>query len=342
MRILLLLATLALAGGGTAAAAQQHTVRIGMVRALSATPTMIAIEKGYFKEYGINAEVSDVDTTALIPLAQNVVQVMEAGVTAGYFNALEKNFPIIIATDRVASPIGHKLLIRPDLKDKIKTIADLKGKVIATNATASVTNYEIGHILASAGLTLKDIELKVLPFPQMSVGLANKAVDGAIVIPPWVHQVIEQGIGTVLADPDDYVKAVPMNIAVAFINTDWAKQNPEVSRNFFVALVRGIRDYCQAYHNGSNRQEIIDIAVRTGVERRQELLPKYPWQARDPNGRFNMASLLDIQSFYLKAGLSQTQFAPERIATTEYSDFALQKLGPFVVENKDSKLPGCR
>ena len=341
MRVLFLLATLAVAGN-TSATAQQHTVRIGMVRALSATPTMIAIEKGYFKQYGINAEVSDVDTTALIPLAQNVVQVMEAGVTAGYFNALEKNFPIIIATDRVASPIGHKLLIRPDLKDKIKTIGDLKGKTIATNAATSVTNYEVGHILASAGLTLKDIELKVLPFPQMSVGLANKAVDGAIVIPPWVHQVIEQGIGTVLADPDDYVKAVPMNIAVAFINTDWAKQNPEVARNFFVALVRGIRDYCQAYHNGPNRQEIIDIAVRTGVERRQELLYKYPWQARDPNGLFNIASLLDIQSFYLKAGLSQTQFAPERIATTEYSDFALQKLGPFVVENKDSKLLGCR
>ena len=107
MRILFLLATLALAGGGTSATAQQHTVRIGMVRALSATPTMIAIEKGYFKEYGINAEVSDVDTTALIPLAQNVVQVMEAGVTAGYFNALEKNFPIIIATDRVASPTSR-------------------------------------------------------------------------------------------------------------------------------------------------------------------------------------------------------------------------------------------
>jgi NitT/TauT family transport system substrate-binding protein len=176
----------------------------------------------------------------------------------------------------------------------------------------------------------------------MSVGLANKAVDGAILIPPWVYQVVDQGIGTVLADPDDYVKAVPMNIAVGFINTDWAKQNPEVARNFFVALVRGVRDYCQAYHNGPNRQEIIDIAVRTGVERRQELLHKYPWQARDPNGRFNMANLLDIQSFYLNAGLSQTQFPAERVATREYSDYAVQKLGPFVLDNKDSKLPGCR
>jgi NitT/TauT family transport system substrate-binding protein len=342
MRTIILLAALAVAGGGSSAAAQQHTVRIGMVRALSATPTMIAIEKGYFREYGIKAEVSDVDTTALVPLAQNVVQVMEAGVTAGYFNALEKNFPVTIATDRVASPIGHKLLIRPDLKDKIRTIADLKGRTIATNATASVTNYELGHILASAGLTLKDVELKVLPFPQMSVGLVNKAVDGALLIPPWVYQVIDQGIGGVLADPDDYVKAVPMNIAVAFINTEWAKQNPDVVRNFFVALVRGIRDYCQAYHNGPNRPEVIDIAVRTGVERRQELLHKYPWQARDPNGRFNMASLTDIQSFYVKAGLSQKEFPPERLATREYSDYAVQRLGPFTIENKDSKMPGCR
>jgi hypothetical protein len=55
-----------------------------------------------------------------------------------------------------------------------------------------------------------------------------------------------------------------------------------------------------------------------------------------------MASLLDIQSFYLKAGLSQKEFPPERLATSEYSDFAVQKLGPFVLDNKDSALPGCR
>ena len=235
MRMQMLLAALATVCGVSSAAPNSTRCASAWCARLSATPTMIAIEKGYFKESGISVEVNDVDTTALIPLAQNQVQVMEAGVTAGYFNALEKNFPITIATDRVASPIGHKLLIRPDLKDKIKTIADLKGKVIATNATASVTNYELGHILASAGLTLKDVELKVLPFPQMSIGLANKAVDGAILIPPWVYQVIDQGIGVALADPDDYVKAVPMNIAVAFINTDWAKQNPQVARNFFVA-----------------------------------------------------------------------------------------------------------
>jgi NitT/TauT family transport system substrate-binding protein len=338
----ILLTLLATASGISAAQAQQHTVRISVVRALTSTPVMIADQKGYFKEHGIKVEVADIDTTALVPLAQNQVQMMEAGMTAGYFNALEKNFPVTIASDRAASPILHKLLIRTDLTDRIKGIADLKGRTIAINGTASVVNYELGKLLETVGLTIKDVEPKVIPFPQMGVGLTNKAVDAALVIPPWAFQLVDQSIGVALADVDDYVKPSPLSIAVAFINTDWANQNRELARNFFVAYIRGVREYCQAYHHGPNRQEVIDIAVRTGVERRQELLYKYPWPSRDPNGRFNMASLLDIQSWYLKTGLSQQQFSPERIATNEYVDYAVEKLGPFVLDNKDSKLPGCR
>ena len=209
----------------SAAQAQQHTVRVAVVRALTSTPLMIADQKGYFKEHGIKVEVSDIDTTALVPLAQNQIQVMEAGMTAGYFNALEKDFPITIASDRAATPILHKLLIRPDLKDQIKKIADLKGRTIAVNGTASVVNYELGKLLETVGLTIKDVELKVLPFPQMGVGLANKAVDAAVVIPPWAFQLVDQNIGAVLVDVDDHVKPTPLSIAVAFINTDWARQN---------------------------------------------------------------------------------------------------------------------
>jgi hypothetical protein len=32
----------------------------------------------------------------------------------------------------------------------------------------------------------------------------------------------------------------------------------------------------------------------------------------------------------------------ERLVDQSYVDYAVGKLGPFVLENKDSKLPGCR
>ena len=55
--------------------------------------------------------------------------IVAGGISAGYFNALEKNLPIIIAVDRVSTPIGHNLMLRPDLKDTVKSLKDLKGKV---------------------------------------------------------------------------------------------------------------------------------------------------------------------------------------------------------------------
>ena len=36
-------------------------------------------------------------------LAQNQLQIVEGGISAGYFNALEKNLPITIVIDRVSS-----------------------------------------------------------------------------------------------------------------------------------------------------------------------------------------------------------------------------------------------
>ena len=40
--------------------------------------------------------------------------------------------------------------------------------------------------------------------------------------------------------------------------------------------------------------------------------------------------------------MSNAEFPAERIVDRSYVDYALQKLGPFVLENKDSKLAGCR
>ena len=254
----------------------------------------------------------------------------------------QKNLPIRIVLSRVNSPLRHNLMIRPDLKDQIKTVKDLKGKVIASNGAGSVATYEIGKILETTGLTLADVEIKVIPFPQMAVAFHNKAIDGAIVIPPFVYQFTDRKIALPFADPDDYAKPQPITISVNMINTDWAKQNPQLVRNYYLAYLRGVRDYCNAYHGGSIRKEFIDILVSSGTERRPEILYKYAWPARDPNGRLNIDSLLDMQAWYVKNKFAHTQLPADRIVDASYADEAIRKLGPFVPENKDSKLPGCR
>jgi NitT/TauT family transport system substrate-binding protein len=214
--------------------------------------------------------------------------------------------------------------------------------VIASNATGSVSTYEIGKMLEREGLTIADVEIKVIPFPQMAVAFTNKAIDGAIVIPPFVWAFEDQNIAVKFGEADDLIDPRPMSIAVIMVNTDWAKQNKEVVSNYILAWMRGVRDYCQAFHGSALRADVVDALVKSGTERRPELLHKYPWPARSPNGQINVASMLDIQSWYLKSKMISAQFPAERLMDMSYIQHAAQKLGPFVVENKDSKHPGCR
>ncbi len=120
------LCLVALAG----AAAAEDTVRIGMARSVSNGAELIAIEKGYFKDVGIKIEIDDIDTSAntIALLAQNRLQIVAGGISAGYFNALEKDLPVTIIADRVSTPIGHSLMLRPDLKGRGQDLGRAQGQ----------------------------------------------------------------------------------------------------------------------------------------------------------------------------------------------------------------------
>src|ERR1700760_3250403 len=79
--------------GASAAQAQETTIKIGLVKSISNAANLWAIEKGYFREVGIKLVPEDLDTSAnvLALLAQGQLQVVEGGISAGYFNGLEKN-----------------------------------------------------------------------------------------------------------------------------------------------------------------------------------------------------------------------------------------------------------
>jgi NitT/TauT family transport system substrate-binding protein len=340
-RILLL--GLGAAAAGSACYAEE-TVKVGVVRSLANGALLLAQENGYFKEAGIKLELEFLQSSAtgMASLAQGQLGIIAGGVSAGYFNALDKNLPIIITVDRVTTPVRHNLMVRSDLKEAIKSAKDLKGKIVASNAPGSISTYEIGKIMETVGLSINDVEVKNIPFGQYAVALKNKAVDAALAIPPFRYTLEDNNLAVPFAESDDIVKPQPLTIAVHLVNTEWAKPRQELLRRFYVAMTRGIRDYCNAYHNGSNRKALIDLLVSSKTETRPDLLNKFPWPARNLTGKLNAASLLDIQDWYLKNKFTTAKFPLERLVDYSYSDYAQQKLGPFALENKNSKLTGCR
>ncbi|MGC1445241.1 MAG: ABC transporter substrate-binding protein [Xanthobacteraceae bacterium] len=331
-------------GAFGSASAQETTVKVGIARSTSNAAELMALKRGYFEEAGIKLQWDDIDSTAnvIALLAQNQYNIVAGGISAGIFNALEKNLPITMLSDRVSTPIGHNLMLRPDLKDSVKSFKDLKGKTVASNGQGSVSTYEVGKMLEREGLTIADVDLKIMPFTQMGLAFRNEAIDAALVIPPFVWQLAEQGLAVPFGNVDELVQPQPMTIAVIMANTDWIKANPDLVQRYMTAWLRGARDYCNAYHGGADRQEVIDELVSSKTEPRRELLEKYPWPARSPDGKINTASMLNINAWYVANKLSTQTFPAERLVNTTFIAAANKKLGPFQLENKDSKLPGCR
>jgi NitT/TauT family transport system substrate-binding protein len=318
-------------------------VVVGMVPTQPGAATYIAIDKGYFRDAGLEVEIQTLDSAsnAMALLASNRMQVVEGGFAAGYWNALGKDLPVTMAMERASTPLHHSIMISPAMQGKIKTIADLKGRSLAEPGPGSIPFYEAGKVLESVGLTIKSVDTKIIPFPQMGVALSNHAVDAAISVPPFSDVALAAGLGINLVDPEDVIRPLPMTVIAYMANTEWAKQSKDVARRYFVAIARGAREYCQAYHHGPNRAYVIDLLIKNKVADRA-LLENAPWPARDPNGRFNVKSVIDVQDWFLKEGMITQKFPAERLIDTSYAEEAAKELGPFELVNKASTLPGCR
>jgi NitT/TauT family transport system substrate-binding protein len=318
-----------------------NKVRIGVTRSVVASSALLAQQNGYFKEAGLDVDIEFIDASAsaVALLAANQFQAIDGGISASFFNGVAQGLPVKLALDVASTPTGHTVMVRTALKDKIKSVADLKGHPIAINAPNTITQYEMERVLKSGGLTLKDVDVKILPFQQIPIAFTTGAVDAAIMILPWTFTMPEQGMAVPFLDVDKIIN--PLQVAATMYNTDWATKNPEVAQSFFTAYLRGIRDYCTAYHRGGNRPEVLKLLVDNKLIPNAQFLADKPWNSRNPNGDLKTASILDVQKWYVDQKLVPAAQPLDKLVDEHFADNAVKKLGAFKVPASSDRADGC-
>jgi len=328
MRVLRIAALLALLGSPAAA---ETEINAGLVLVANGGPFFIAQEKGYFAAEGLKVNLESYGTLVeMMPLlAQGRLQYGAGGTAASLFNSLAQGLPLKIVANHGASPVYHNVLVRTDLKDQIRAVADLKGRPVALPGRASISSYELGKVLESGGLTLKDIEVKYIPFSQMPVGFANKAIDAAVMVPPAPDQTVANGLAVKWIDPDDIARPQPVEVSVIVGNTDWMAKNEKAALGFMRALQKAGREYCTAFLKGPNRAEVIAIIAKHTPFKDTAQLDRFQWGSRDPYGRVNVASLMDIQDWMVKDGAQQKIVPADQLVDMRYVEAAAKDLGPY-------------
>ena len=137
----------------------------------------------------------------------------------------------------------------------------------------------------------------------MPTALTTGAVDAALMISPLQDLVEAQGIGVKWINAERMIKVQPVVISVWQMNTDWARQNEDAAKKFVLGTLRGVRDYCNAYHRGPNRDEVTRILAKYSDVKDPALINRIEWGATDVHGRIFEASVMDIQDTFFKEKL---------------------------------------
>ncbi len=331
-----MLAVLAVLCGVSSAAAAAEPVKIGDLGILADAPFYIAIEKGYFAAEGVEVKLERFQSAAqaTAPLSQNQVQVVGGGVSAGLYNAFARDWPVRIVMARTRDAPGFSsdtLVIRNDLKDKIKSARDLKGRVIAINAPASVLHFMLGKLMESEGLAIEDVQTISMAWPSMGPGMESRAIDGGTVVEPFAELFSQKNISFPFRRAADFMKP-PLEVSVMLYSKEWMDKSPDQAKAFSVAFLKGVRDYYDAMIGGPRRAEVVAICAKYTSLKDKALYDRIQWSYMDPNGEISMDGLQDQQDWYAKQGLVAKKADLNGMIDRRFLDYALQKLGKVDVK----------
>ncbi len=147
-------------------------------------PFYIARDKGFFKEEGVDVELTIMEDTPLKMGAFMAGQIDMVASTADEFPIYVKpgkGVRYILAVDN--SKGGDGVVATKD----IKTVADLKGKRVAFEE-GSVSQFFFNALLKEAGLKQSDVEIVNMTATDAGTAFAAKQIDAAVTWEPALSQ----------------------------------------------------------------------------------------------------------------------------------------------------------
>lgn len=237
------------------ASANEHLV-YALPTALHAVVAYVTLDKGFFKEEGLDVEgkMFASGREALQMLLAGQAQIQSVSETPIVHAIIQGNKIVTIATQsRQTEP---KFIGRKD--HGISTPTDIRGKKIAVTPGTNA-DYYMHVFLEHYGIPLSQVKIANMWPPEMVTSFVQGDIDGFFSWQPHIYYaqrlVREQSI--VIPPGDLYVGRDTVNM-----NADYVKAHPETVRKIIRALLKG-SDFVATHHD-----EALDIvAKRLDMER---------------------------------------------------------------------------
>lgn len=217
-------------------------LRISTIPIAGQMPIFAAQKLGYFKDVGLEVDISFADGGAqAVPLlVQGSLQLAVSPITSlALANQQGFNLKLVPPTldEKAAAPGQTVLMARND--GSVKTAADLKGKRVGVNTINSVNWMYARAFLAAQGLGADDVTYVEIPFSSMGDALQRGDLDAVVMVQPFHHIAVASGKATAVGYP--FVAVQPgMHIASYAGDAKWLDANPETVKAFVTAMSKAV------------------------------------------------------------------------------------------------------
>ena len=208
----------------------------------------VAIEKEFFLDAGFEAEANRMQSS---PFS------IQQAITGAYHIAASQPEPFVAAVERGASNLGAIAapMNRADwylnAQGDVKSLADLKGKLIGVSALRNSEVWLTVQLLEKAGLKKGDYDFLVVGVtPQKMAALKKGSIAATILFQPTAELAVREGFPALASYAS--LRAYPQLVYV--VNKQWAATDRAGERA--AAVIRRAHDWLW---DPGNKSEALDI-----------------------------------------------------------------------------------
>jgi NitT/TauT family transport system substrate-binding protein len=310
------------------APAHAESIKVALTKLLSYPSVPIAIERGYFKEQGLDAEMVFFESAEpmAVALASGDVDFGVSGLSAAFYTLAAQGHMRILASSAIEHPGFFNLVFLGSVKAYdagLTTAHALPGHSFAVTQIGTSLQYTLGLLAEKDKFPLSDVSVRPLStIPNVISALSGSQIDSAVLPATPALPLLDRGVIKRLGWASDLVPG--WMGAVAFTSTKHADYDSDLVKRFMTAFRHGSKDYHDAFAGRDNTRQ--DNAQTPAM---LELLSKFtgipaPLIDRavpyiDGEGRVVMSDLAHQIQWYRAQRLMKANLDPKTIVDTRYA-----------------------
>jgi NitT/TauT family transport system substrate-binding protein len=306
-----------------------ESVKVGLSKLISNPAVPVAIQRGYFKEQGLDVEMVFFDAAQPISVgvASGDIEFGVSGMSAGFY-ALASQGQLKLIASSVSEKSGGFYNLTFVASNKafesgLKDVKGLPGHDVAIVQVGTSLHYTIGLAAEKYGFTMSAMNIRPLQSNTNVMAALTGGTIAAAVMPstPTLDPVARGEIRRIA-----WVGDITPNWmgAALFTGTKTANTRGDMVKRFLVAYRKGAHDYHDAFSTPGDRREdgpdapaMLKLLSDFAGVPEKEIDAATPFIDRD--GRLNVDDVSHQITWYRSQGLLKVEAKAEELVDSRYA-----------------------